>query len=282
MNTRFLPFIILLFLFACKQSPNIEVIEYNDKIYLPEYEADVPDYLFAEMFRMENNKSIDDEMQKIIKDIVKKLEQEKGSMSDIYSFGYRLYVGEDGEIEKVTSIMIDIPGGKVYSPQSDITELLLPEIGEWKFQTLKSKYTGNNIKFRSDIKKYVVNSNGNLNVKEADKIVNMAKFDMNFDDKDYLVDADEMPSPIGGFNAIQENIVYPAQAKRLKTHGRVFITAFINENGKVDNAELFSGIGNGCDEAALNAVMKTKFNPGKKNGKPVKVQAPIPIVFKLD
>ncbi len=32
---------------------------------------------------------------------------------------------------------------------------------------------------------------------------------------------------------------------------------------------------------AMDAVKKTKFNPGTQNGKPVKVQVTIPIVFKL-
>ena len=48
------------------------------------------------------------------------------------------------------------------------------------------------------------------------------------------------------------------------------------------HAKVLNGIGGGCDEMAVDAVKKTKFNPGTQNGKPVKVQVTIPIVFKLD
>jgi len=44
---------------------------------------------------------------------------------------------------------------------------------------------------------------------------------------------------------------------------------------------VIKGIGAGCDEAAVQAVMQTKFKPGKQRGKAVKVQVSIPIVFKL-
>ena len=45
---------------------------------------------------------------------------------------------------------------------------------------------------------------------------------------------------------------------------------------------VLKGIGAGCDEAALNAVLKTKFKPGKQRGKPVNVQVSIPVIFKLN
>ena len=71
------------------------------------------------------------------------------------------------------------------------------------------------------------------------------------------------------------------QLKNEGVEGKVFVSAFINENGTVDHVKLLKGIGFGCDKAAINAVTKTKFTPGKLGGKPVKVQVSIPIVFKL-
>ncbi|NLT51420.1 MAG: hypothetical protein GXX85_10930 [Ignavibacteria bacterium] len=41
-------------------------------------------------------------------------------------------------------------------------------------------------------------------------------------------------------------------------------------------------IGFGCDEAAINAIMKSKFSPGLKNGNPVKTQIVIPVFFKIN
>ena len=51
--------------------------------------------------------------------------------------------------------------------------------------------------------------------------------------------------------------------------------------GIVTKVELIRGIGAGCDEAAMDAVHKTKFKPGKQRGKPVKVQVTVPVLFKL-
>ncbi len=97
----------------------------------------------------------------------------------------------------------------------------------------------------------------------------------------YFVAVEEMPAPIGGIRAIQEKIVYPEIAKRAGVEGKVYVLAFVNEKGDVTKAQIIKGIGAGCDEAALNAVLKTRFTPGKQRGKPVKVQVSIPIIFKL-
>lgn len=97
----------------------------------------------------------------------------------------------------------------------------------------------------------------------------------------YFVAVEEMPEPIGGIGAIQSKIVYPEIAKRAGVEGKVYVLAFVNEQGEVTKAEIIKGLGAGLDEAALSAVKQTKFKPGKQRGKPVKVQVSIPIVFKL-
>jgi protein TonB len=97
----------------------------------------------------------------------------------------------------------------------------------------------------------------------------------------YFVAVEEMPEPIGGLKGIQEKIVYPEIAKRMGVEGKVHVQAFVDESGKVTDVQVIKGIGAGCDEAALDAVLKTKFKPGKQRGKPVRVQITIPINFKL-
>jgi len=102
------------------------------------------------------------------------------------------------------------------------------------------------------------------------------------DDLDYEFKAvEQMPDPIGGIGAIQSKIVYPEIAKRAGVQGRVFVKAFVNQMGSVYKVELVRGIGAGCDEAAMEAVKNTMFNPGKQRGKAVKVQVTIPVFFKL-
>jgi len=97
----------------------------------------------------------------------------------------------------------------------------------------------------------------------------------------FFVAVEEMPQPIGGLQGIQEKIRYPEIAKRVGVEGKVFVRAFVDENGNVVNAEIVKGIGGGCDEAALDAVLKTKFTPGLQRGKPIKVQITVPVHFKL-
>jgi periplasmic protein TonB len=97
----------------------------------------------------------------------------------------------------------------------------------------------------------------------------------------YFVAVEEMPEPIGGIAAIQQLITYPEIAKRAGVEGKVYVLAFVDERGNVTNAKIIKGIGAGCDEAAIDAVLQTRFKPGKQRGTPVKVQVSIPIVFKL-
>lgn len=98
----------------------------------------------------------------------------------------------------------------------------------------------------------------------------------------FFVAVEQQPEPIGGLEGIQKRIVYPEIAKRAGVQGRVFVKAYVDENGNVVKVELLKGIGAGCDEAAMEAVKNTKFSPGRQRGKPVKVQVSIPIVFKLN
>lgn len=97
----------------------------------------------------------------------------------------------------------------------------------------------------------------------------------------FFVAVEEMPQPIGGLQGIQAKISYPEIAKRAGIEGKVFVRAYVDETGTVVNAEVVKGIGGGCDEAALDAILKTKFTPGKQRGKAIKVQVTVPVLFRL-
>lgn len=100
-------------------------------------------------------------------------------------------------------------------------------------------------------------------------------------DEEYLAFAETMPTPVGGMEALMKLISYPSIAKKAGVQGKVFLLAYINENGGVDDVKVVKGIGAGCDEAAVDAVKKSKFNPGKNKGLPVKVKLSLTINFKL-
>ena len=99
---------------------------------------------------------------------------------------------------------------------------------------------------------------------------------------EYLTKTEVMPEPIGGLNAIQKKIIYPETARRSGIEGKVYVQTFIDEKGDVVKTKIIKGIGDGCDEAAVNAVKNTKFKPAKQRDKLVKAQVVVPILFKLN
>ncbi|MGH2567117.1 MAG: energy transducer TonB, partial [Bacteroidota bacterium] len=101
------------------------------------------------------------------------------------------------------------------------------------------------------------------------------------EEETYFVAVEDLPEPVGGIQGIQRLVVYPEIAKRAGVEGTVFVEAFVDETGNVTKTQLVKGIGAGCDEAAMAAIQKTKFKPGKQRGKAVKVRMSIPIRFRL-
>jgi len=111
--------------------------------------------------------------------------------------------------------------------------------------------------------------------------LNLAENNYLMQGTDYLAFAEKMPEPVGGLKAIYEKIEYPEIAKRAGVQGKVYVLAFINENGGVDEVKVIKGIGGGCDEAAVDAVKSSKFSPGVSEGKPARVKMSLQIQFKL-
>ena len=93
---------------------------------------------------------------------------------------------------------------------------------------------------------------------------------------------DDPPEPIGGYAAIQRNVQYPEIAQEAGIEGTVIVQAFINKSGKVTDAVILKGIPNtGLDEAAMDAIRKTRFRPAKQRDRAVGVWISIPVNFKL-
>ena len=102
-----------------------------------------------------------------------------------------------------------------------------------------------------------------------------------FQNEEYLAFAEQIPEPVGGLEGIYKAIKYPELAIKSGVQGKVYVLAFINEDGKVEDVKIVKGIGAGCDEATIEAVKKSKFVPGKSAGKNVKVKMSLQIQFKL-
>ncbi len=93
---------------------------------------------------------------------------------------------------------------------------------------------------------------------------------------------DQMPSIIGGINAIAQSIVYPEEAKENRIEGKVLVTFVVEPDGSVSNTEVTKGVDPTLDAAALQAVESIAFEPGVHDGDAVRVQMTLPISFKLN
>lgn len=100
-------------------------------------------------------------------------------------------------------------------------------------------------------------------------------------DEAYAIAVEKAAAPIGGLEAIVKKITYPEMAIKTRTEGKVYVLAFINENGDVDDVKVVKGIGAGCDEETIKAVKKTKFTPGVDKGVNVKTKLALAIQFKI-
>ncbi|MBT3251667.1 MAG: energy transducer TonB [Candidatus Marinimicrobia bacterium] len=93
---------------------------------------------------------------------------------------------------------------------------------------------------------------------------------------------DKAPEPIGGYGSLKRNVVYPDIAMEAGIEGTVIIQAFINDKGVVTDWVIMKGIPNtGLDEAAIEAIKKTRWKPALQRDRKVGVWISIPINFSL-
>lgn len=74
---------------------------------------------------------------------------------------------------------------------------------------------------------------------------------------------------------------YSEEARRSRFEGTVVLFVVVDKNGAPRDLKVIRSLGLGLDEKAIEAVEKWKFNPGKKDDKPVAVQATIEVNFRL-
>jgi len=68
-------------------------------------------------------------------------------------------------------------------------------------------------------------------------------------------------------------------AKTRKLEGTVYVLFVVDQNGRVQDPRVHKSTEPAFDRAAVAAVKKWRFEPGKKNGKPVQFRMRVPITF---
>jgi len=251
---------IVLLINSCNDSKKPEVIDTTDKNYVMTYQDLQMDFEFN--FNSPEWEKVRELLEKQSLDNPEKL-QKPG-----FTFRSIIYVSEKGKIDKIV-----------------ITESISKNVDESVVDYLKSikkisppEIDGQPVKSHTDFT-FNYSSEG-LNF--FPRIDNFILPPPPPPPSNYLISADEMPMPIGGMKNISNRIVYPKKAKQEGIEGKVIIKLFINELGNPENSELLKGVHPLLDSEARDVLMNTKFIPGRKDGKAVKVQVSIPIVFKLN
>ncbi|MFM8835189.1 MAG: energy transducer TonB [Cytophagales bacterium] len=95
---------------------------------------------------------------------------------------------------------------------------------------------------------------------------------------------EEAAMPVGGMAAfykyLQENVRYPAVARRNGIEGKVMVQFVVGKDGAISEVKVLRGIGAGCDEEAVRVMEKApKWDAGKQRGKSVRQRCIVPIVF---
>ena len=103
----------------------------------------------------------------------------------------------------------------------------------------------------------------------------MVQFEFPFD---RYFSAKELDVRASQINEVQ--LIYPKQAYEMRIAGKATLRIFINEQGSIDMISILQATPPGVfDEAAFTAAQALQFSPALKNGREVKSQKTIEVVF---
>ena len=76
--------------------------------------------------------------------------------------------------------------------------------------------------------------------------------------------------------------LYPAAMRASGLEGRVLVEFTVDTQGRVVSAEVLNATNREFEEAAIRAVMKWRFEAGRRNGRAVPFRMAVPLEFHLD
>jgi TonB family protein len=275
MNKLFVLIIIVLVLEGCgEQKSNIELIEDDSAVYFEINQLDK-----APTFA--NSINIAEE----VKEVFVNNWNDYSKINEPVLLGYYYFADENGKIKKLKRIKtggrfgLNLPVNYSQTIEPGILDILekvdfTPAIKDKRHVKFQSVLIYGLFKKDNNIEGKIYFGFGESPSSTLENLYLNAG-------SEYMISIDNPPLPKGGMIELQKNVKYPPEAKNKKLEGKVFVKAFIDENGNVVKTEIIKGTGTVLDTAAANAVMNTKFYSGKHAGVPVKVQIAVPIVFKL-
>lgn len=106
------------------------------------------------------------------------------------------------------------------------------------------------------------------------------------DDTGIATSIDVYPRYPGGDESrlyyLRKHVKYPEAALKAFVQGVVMVVFVVEVDGSVSNVNVANRIGGGCDEEAIRVTREMPhWEPGKRNGRAVRVMVRMPIVFRI-
>lgn len=93
--------------------------------------------------------------------------------------------------------------------------------------------------------------------------------------------AQMMPQIVGGVGSYYIHIEYPEEAMQAGIEGRLVLSFVVEPDGHTTGVEVIERLHPACDSAAVRALRRTRFVPGRQNGDIVPVRMRLPVRFEL-
>ncbi|MCF6238104.1 MAG: energy transducer TonB [Candidatus Marinimicrobia bacterium] len=88
------------------------------------------------------------------------------------------------------------------------------------------------------------------------------------------------PSPVGGIDALKANTQFPVWAQEYDLEGDVLLNFQVDIYGNVSDIQVSESGGDLFDESAIDAVLRTDWNPARQAGDAVAVTYLLPFHFR--
>jgi TonB family protein len=89
----------------------------------------------------------------------------------------------------------------------------------------------------------------------------------------------------GGNTALYQylaaNMKYPEEAKAQKIQGDIMVSFFVEADSSTSEVRALKDLGAGTKEEAERIVKTLKFSPAAQNGKPIRQQMMLPVLFRI-
>lgn len=83
------------------------------------------------------------------------------------------------------------------------------------------------------------------------------------------------------YQSLSERMQYPAEAREKNITGDIMVSFFVETDSTTSEVRALKDLGAGTRAEAERLIRETKFAPAIQNGKPVRQQMMLPILFRI-